>query len=221
MILSTEILNFNVRFENSVEYFIANRERFGYTDLQMETLDRLWQEWKIVFKKYTHPRTHGGLSTDAINMCYDLSYPLLTSMKQKAKSPLIKLSALDNAFLELNTNTKTVGKTPVTDYAPNLACLENNKASCKFFAMDPKHLGTKRKPQGADKIGIMVAYTVVGASEPDKEAYKKIKPSKKSIFELLITPDKAGMVLHIKVYYISPTGEDGKPSASVMVKLAL
>lgn len=151
MILSTKILNFNARFADLVEYFTDNRVRFGYTSGQMEMLNQLFEEWKKAYKKYIHPLSFSDLNTQVINDCYEKCYPLITSMKGRAVSPLIKLNSNDKAYLDVNTNTKTIGRTPVTAYAPNLVCVENSLLLCKFFAMDPKHLGTKRKPAGAGK----------------------------------------------------------------------
>ncbi len=192
MILSTELLNFDARFEGLVAYFTENVKRFGYTELQMKALDKHWGEWKVAFKRYCHPVTHNDTSTVGINDCYELCYKIVMALKLKAFHSILTLTSEDKAFLELNSNTKTVGKIPVTDYAPNLVCLENAKSFCKFFAFDPKYLGTKRKPAGADSIRIMVAYTLVDEIEPDKEAYNKINPSRKSIFEIPIATGKAG-----------------------------
>ncbi len=220
MVLSTEILNFHVRFIYLVEYFNENQERFSYKDEEIEMLNGLWDEWTRDFRKYTHPLTFGDINTGAINDLYEKCYKLVTSFKIRAvKSIGVEITSEDKCYLEVNTNTKTRGKIPVTDYAPNLVCLEIRKSLCKFFAMDPKHLGTKRKPEGADKVGILIAYKLKDEPEPKAEEYKKINPEKKSIFEVLIPADKSGMVMYIKVYFISPTGEEGKPSAPLMVKL--
>lgn len=219
MIFSTEILNFHVRFTYLVEYFNENRERFGYKDEEMELLNGLWDEWGRVFRKYTHPSSYGDLSTQAMNDLYPQCYKLVTSLKIRAANSMMNLTSEDWGFLELNTNTKKRGRIPVTDYAPNLVCVEITKACCKFFAMDPKHLGTKRKPEGAANIGILLAYVTRGGEQPNEKEYKKANPEKKTIFEVLTPADKAGMDMYIKVYYISPTGEEGKLSEPVMVKL--
>jgi hypothetical protein len=220
MLLSTEILNFNARFTHLTEYFPANRERFGFTDIQMKLLAKYWEEWKVAYLKYTHPLYNGGLVvTRTINELYDKCYALVAMLKKRTVSPTEKLDEKDDAYLELNSNTKSVGKTPVTDYAPSLVCVEITPAFCKFFAMDPKHLSTKKKPAGANFIGIMVAYTLPDEPEPDDKDFKKLPPEKKTIFDVIIKDDKAKMWQYIKVYYISPTGEEGTPSKVMLVKL--
>jgi hypothetical protein len=73
----------------------------------MDKLDKLWEEWKAAFKKYSNQGTFSDLNTETMNDVYDRCYKLVTSLKQRSISPLIKLDSLDNAFLETNTNTKT------------------------------------------------------------------------------------------------------------------
>ena len=128
--------------------------------------------------------------------------------------------AEDDGYLELNTNTKSVSRIAVTDYAPLLLLVEVTALYCKFFAMDPKNLGTKQKPKGAANIGIMIAYTPKDVPAPTLKEYKKINAQKKSIFEVTIPDDNKEMTLNIIVYYVSPTGEEGKHSVPLVVRLS-
>jgi len=221
MLLSTEILNFNARFLHLVEYFPANRERFGYTNIQMELLVKYWEEWKEAYRKYTHPLYNGGvIVTKTMNELYDKCYELVNMLKKRSVSTTIKNDEKDEAYLELNTNTKSVGKTPVTDYAPSLVCVEITPTYCKFFAMDPKHLSTKKKPPGANFIGIKTAYTAIDAAEPTDSEYKKLPPSKKSIFDIILSEGNNDKDLYIKVFYISPTGEEGKVTKAMRIQIS-
>lgn len=219
MILSTMILNFNIRLVYLVDYFEENTERFGFTELEMELFASLWEEWKQTYRDYTNPLTHSDRFAQDINDLHDRFYKLVSSMKIRVANSGVELTAVDRAFLEINTNKKVRGKVPVTDYAPSLVLLENGNLVMRFFAMDPKHMGTKRKPGGAAYVGILLAYTEQGAPPPAPEDYKKLNAEKKTIFEVIVPADKAELVRYVKVYYISPTREEGKVSLPVIVNV--
>jgi hypothetical protein len=220
MKLSSKILEFNARFQFKRLFILENFERYGITVLEIELLNKLWKEWCKKYLKYINPSSHRKSSIDDIAECFERCYAIISSINIKVKNCyLLKLTSLEKIIFQINRNTKELGKVPVTGYAPCLALLEESENLLKFYAINPKGLNSKKKPAGADKIGIMAAYTLPNELEPDNKDFKKLNAAKKSIFDVIITPDKAGMWLYIKVYYISPTGEEGKASKPMLVKL--
>ena len=220
MKLSAKILEFNARFQFAKPFLLENKERYGLTDLLIELLEKLWKDWKKKYLKYIDPSTHKAATVKDIGECFDLCFAFMSSMNVRIKNnTTLTLSSFEIMIFQLNQNTKIVGNVPVTGYSPCLALLEENESMLKFYAINPKGLNSKKKPPGAKNIGIMVAYTLPNEPEPTEKNYKKLTAQKKTIFDVNITTDKANMWLYIKVYYISPTGEEGKPSVAMLVKL--
>jgi hypothetical protein len=194
--------------------------RYGLNELMVELLEKLWKDWKKKYLKYINPRTHKGSTIKDMGDCFDLCFAFMSSINVRIKNnTTLILSPFEIMIFQLNQSTKSIGNVPVTGYPPCLALLEESESFLKFYAINPKGLNSKKKPAGADKIGIMVAYTLPNELEPENKDFKKLNASKKSIFDVNITPDKAKMWLYIKVYYISPTGEEGKASKAMLVKL--
>jgi len=220
MKLSSKILEFNARFQFAKPFLLENIDRYSLNDLMVEHLNKLWNEWKLKYLKYINPRTNKKATIDDITECHLRCHAFMAFMNLRIKNDSsLKLSAVEKIIFQINRNTKDLGKVAVTGYPPCLALLEESESFLKFYAINPKGLNSKKKPAGADKIGIMVAYTLPNELEPENKDFKKLNASKKSIFDVNITPDKAKMWLYIKVYYISPTGEEGKASKAMLVKL--
>ena len=133
---------------------------------------------------------------------------------------MVVLVGNDIEFLQINNNTKTVGKIPVTDFAPSLACILQEHLMARFFAMDPEHLYKTKKPPGAGSIGVKIAFTEQGAPPPKPEDYKGLLPEKKSVFDIIYPADKVKHIMYVIGYYISPTGEAcKKESTPIMITL--
>ncbi len=217
MILSAKYLEFHIRFMILVPYVHDNAERLHLPESFIELLDEHWDNWEEEFNGYISPITqHLSDISNEYTTCFEFLAGLRTRLKGDTT---LQLNAADKAYLEINDKTKSVGKIPVTDFSPSLACIFQTHLMIRFFAFDPKHPHKKKKPEGAGFIGIMIAYTNQGEPTPAQDDYRTLLPEKKSIFEISYPADKAKMILYIKVYYISPTGEAGKASRAIMVEL--
>ncbi len=217
MVLSAKYLEFHIRFMILVPYVTENAERLKLPEEFIELLDDYWENWGEEFNGYISPLTQylSDISTQYAT-CFEFLAGLRTRLKSDTR---IKLNTGDKEFLQINDNTKSVGKIPVTGFAPSLACIFQTIRMVRFFAFDPTHPHKKKKPEGAGFIGIMIAYINQGEPAPKPDDYRRQLPEKKSIFEIAYSADKAKMILYIKVYYVSPTGEAGKESKPVMVEL--
>ncbi len=217
MILSAKYLEFHIRFMILVPYVSDNAERLNLPESFIELLDEHWEDWEEEFNKYISPLTqHLSDIAPQYSTCFEFLAGLRTRLKSDTA---IKLNAADKQFLQINDNTKSVGKIPVTDFAPSLACIFQTQQMVRFFAFDQKHPHKKKKPEGAGSVGILTAYINQGDPAPKPDDYRMQLPEKKSIFELSYPAEKSKMVLYIKVYYISPTGEAGKESKPLTVVL--
>ena len=218
MILSAKILEFNVRFQILVPYVHTNQTRLNIPDTILDLMDKHWANWQAGYNNYINPLTQ---SVSDISDIYDVVFDFLSKLRIRIKGDsLVALVGNDIEFLQINNNTKSVGKIPVTDFAPSLACILQEHLMARFFAMDPEHLNKKKKPQGAGSIGVKIAFAEQGALPPKPEDYKGLLPEKKSIFDIIYSIDKVKYIMYVIVYYISPTGEASKKeSMPIMITL--
>lgn len=217
MILSAKYLEFHIRFMILVPYLIEEAERLKLPYKFIELLEELWEKWEEEFNKYISPREQ---IRSNISREYDKCFEFLAGLRTRLKSDTtLKLDGNDKEYIQINLNTKSIGKIPVTNFAPVLACILQTERMVKFFAFDPKHPHKKKKPHGAAFIGIKIAFVKQGGEAPASDDYKTQLQEKKSIFELSYPAHKLKMILYIIVYYISPTGEAGRESKPIMVEL--
>ena len=218
MILSAKILEFNVRVQLLVPYVHDNQARLKIPDSIVALMDEHWVNWQKGYNRYINLLTQ---QTSDISIIYDVVFDFLAKLRIRIKGDLqVKINGNDIAFLQINNNTKTVGKIPVTDFAPSLACISQGHLTAKIFAMDPEHPNKKKKPKGAGSIGLKIAYAEQGALPPKLEDYRVMLPEKKSIFDIIYPADKVKYIMYVIAYYISPTGEvSKKESIPVMIVL--
>lgn len=217
MVLSAKLLEFNVRFFIFKKYVNLHKLRLKITDELLEKMDLLWEKWLIDYDDYISPGTH---KISDIDNSYDSCFEFLANLRKRFKSDkTIVFKGSDAEHLELNMNTKSTGKTPVTGFAPSVACIFQSERLIKLFAFDPKHPNKKKKPIGAYSFSIQVAYINEGDEPPADKDYKRLPNEKKSIFEIIIAAEKSKKLMYVKVCYVSPTGEEGKLSQPIIIKL--
>ena len=85
---------------------------------------------------YIYPGTHGDIASYDLGLAHDDCFEYINSITGAVKAnTTIDKTWTVKEFLEINTNTKSVGKIAVTAYAPAAVCIHKESALIKIFAL--------------------------------------------------------------------------------------